>query len=48
MIGEFHRLAEFLAAEGVVGSSSEYRADPAAQTAFLRRAWPLSSRKRAG
>lgn len=37
MIEEFHRLADFLEAERAIVSSGAYRADPAAQSAFLRR-----------
>jgi len=35
--GEFHRLADFLAAAGMIGSAEEYRRDLAARAAFVRR-----------
>ena len=37
LAGEFHRLADFLAAEGMIGSSEQYRSDAAAWAAFVRR-----------
>jgi SAM-dependent methyltransferase len=50
LTGEFHRLADFLAATGAVRSAEEYRDDFPAQSAFVRRckAYALIARRGAG